>query len=1082
MKNDFKEIPVAKRRIDLLFSVGLGVLAAVVYGLTLSKGVYPGESARLMAIYGGFSPLELPSHPLWGAVVTWLSGLSVLTLPVRLNLFSAVCTVVSVVLMYRLVSFLVHDIIDEEYSVEYAPRVAVWAGAVSALAFMFAVPVWQAATRLQYQSFDMMLILIAASLLTAYAVHKWRIFLVVFALLYGVGIVESVVFIPMAPVFLTFLVYVMLRRGELSLNRVAWMGVLAAIGMGYYYVSARQFFASADSAALGFGSVGDVLIRVWKDQLLQLRSGLPQVNWLILLLMSVVPWLASGFASFRALNNERSWSQYILHLTLSVLVVLGLTNVGISPWGILRPFGRLPVWSYAMLAMTAGYLVAYWYLLLKVTRPKRGNETSVMTKNVGDWLGLILTYPLAAIVVLAAIINTFECRSSRGMFADRCANEILDRLDGRTWFVTDGTLDPHLQIMAKLRGKELNLLCLQNDMSPFYLKTLAKLVEKKALFEPSAMQRMKGTLDLGVLPFIQDWFAMDPEIEKKVAVFGVPDFWYTAGITPMPEYLFFGGCRDIAVYKEQPLLKEYQAFWSAMDEVLSGDRRREDDPTVRLRLHLRRHMGFVANNLGVVLEDLEKDADAFAVYTYVNKVVDPENISVLFNRFEMARRGAAVASASKESIERELKAFVGKLKHKYPLWSLSRYYGYVRSPEIFARLGWGWALSGQTGAALAGVTRAINLLPSDQRIGAMQAMASIYALSDDRGKTAAIYNDIIKNDPGNRSAMLGLARLAVQEGAMETAKQWLEKAAKSDDTRGMLGVEWAVIHLMNNDPDRARLALQEATDLQPKNLQAWAMLAMVQLQQGDADEIEKVILPKMETIAATVDNYFIQITRAQVAMRKKGTAAQRAAREAFIRASMLRPDIPGVKDMILQLDIAMNDQAAAELHARQVLRVNRKHALANYVMGSLRLQEGSYGEAEDFLRRSVETQPAAAALNDLAEVLRRIRRFDEAEQHIRAALKLNPELYVAWETLAVILLEADRNLDEAERAVRKSLELHAEDLRVQITLARVLLKKGEVVHARDVIRKIKAQQSSLSRFDQAELAKLSDAAASARGQ
>lgn len=81
MKNDFKEIPVAKRRIDLLFSVGLGVLAAVVYGLTLSKGVYPGESARLMAIYGGFSPLELPSHPLWGAVVTWLSGLSVLTLP-----------------------------------------------------------------------------------------------------------------------------------------------------------------------------------------------------------------------------------------------------------------------------------------------------------------------------------------------------------------------------------------------------------------------------------------------------------------------------------------------------------------------------------------------------------------------------------------------------------------------------------------------------------------------------------------------------------------------------------------------------------------------------------------------------------------------------------------------------------------------------------------------------------------------------------------------------------------------------------------------------------------------------------------
>jgi hypothetical protein len=107
------------------------------------------------------------------------------------------------------------------------------------------------------------------------------------------------------------------------------------------------------------------------------------------------------------------------------------------------------------------------------------------------------------------------------------------------------------------------------------------------------------------------------------------------------------------------------------------------------------------------------------VYSYVHDTIDPENISVLFNRFEMARRGAASASASKEVIERELKDFVANLKQQYPLWSLSRYYGYVRSPELFARLGWGWALSGQTGAALAGVSRAINLLPTDQRNSAM---------------------------------------------------------------------------------------------------------------------------------------------------------------------------------------------------------------------------------------------------------------------------------------------------------------------------------------------------------------------------
>jgi tetratricopeptide (TPR) repeat protein len=760
-------------------------------------------------------------------------------------------------------------------------------------------------------------------------------------------------------------------------------------------------------------------------------------------------------------------------------VVLGLGNAVISPWEILKPLGRLPVWAYTLLAMTAGYLVAYWYLLLKVERPRRGQSTSVLTKQTGDWLGLIVTYPLVGIVILASLINTMECRGSRGAFADRCAREILDRLGSRTWFVTDGTLDPHLLVAARERGQELNLLCLQNDMSPFYLKWMARQIERKNLFAPEDVQRMKNTLALGILPFIQDWFAMDKEIEKKVAVFGVPDFWYTAGLTPVPEYFFFAGARDIQTYQNVPLFKDYMAFWKEMDPVLAASKKASTDPTVRHRLHLRRHMGFVANNLGVLLEDLGKEDDAFAVYTYVHDVIDPENISALFNRFEMARRGAAVASASKESIERELKDFIADLKHQYPLWSLSRYYGYVRSPELFARLGWGWALSGQTGAALAGVKRAFELLPTEQRGSVMQTMAAIYSLSEDKSKTAAIYQDMIKNDPGNRAAMLGLARIAVQEGALDKAKSWLEQAAKSDDTRGTLGVEWAVIHLMNNDLGNARLALQEATDLQPKNLQAWAMLAMVQLQQDQVDDVESVVLPRMEKIAGTPDDYFIQITRAQTAL-KKGTKYQRVARDAFLRASMLRPDIVGVKDMILQLDIAMNDQKNAELHARQVLRTNRKHALANYVMGSLRLQEGAYGEAEDFLRRSVESQPSAAALNDLAEVLRRIRKFDEAEKHARAALASNPELYVAWETLAVILLESGKNLDEAEQAVRKSLELFQDDLRVQITLARILLQKGETERARETLRKVKSRQGELSPFDQAELNKLSEAASSGR--
>jgi tetratricopeptide (TPR) repeat protein len=1075
---DMKIRSLGNKGINIFLMLSLGVLALLVYSITLAKGVFPGESAWLVATYTGLEPLEIPAHPIWGALVKAVGSLNVFSLPFRLNFISVICTVLSVMLIFRIVHFVINDIITEEYSLDYAPHVARFAGVLTAVAFLFSAPVWQTATRLQYQSFDLLLLLVAVQLVVWYRSYQSKLLILLFILLAGVGAVESVIFIPAMPFLVVFALYAMLRQKNSYVN-IVWVGVgILVVIVGTWYYVARQFVATADIESLEITGVLDVMVRMARMQARQLLSGLPRVGWMILLLTGFVPWFSAMMASFRALNNERTMSQYLLHITLTMMVILGLANAVFSPWQILKPYGHLPVCAYAMLSMTAGYLFAYWYLLMKVRRQKAGKESAVQVKKIGEWLGILITYPFALIVVAASLLNAFECANpKRGTFADSCAKEILDRMGTRTWFVTDGTLDTHLQIMAKQRGQEFHLVCLQKDMSRYYLKSLWELVESKKLFSGPDLQRMKSTLELGVLPFIQDWFALDREIEKKVAVFSIPDFWYTSGMTPIPQYFFFTGCRDISTIDDKNLLKDYMAFWKSMEPELGIGKRfsNEDvrDPVVGLRKHLIRHMGFVANNMGVLLEDFKKDKEAFTVYNYVSKTIDPENISALFNRFEMASRGSDVTLATKGQIEREMRDFINGLKTQYPLWSLSRYYGYVRNPQLFVRQGWNWALSGQTGAALAGIDRAIRLLPDSEKNTALSALAAIYALANDKQKTASVYQNMIENDSGNRAAMLGLARLAVQEGALDKAKSWLEKATKSDDKRGTLGVEWATIYLMNNDLANARLSLQEATDLQPKNLQAWAMLALLQIQQNQMEEVEKVILSRMENIAGTTDNYFIQITRAQVAM-KKGKTFQRVAREAFIRASLLRPDITGVKDMILQMDIEMNDQSAAELHARQVLRTNRKHALANYVMGSLRLQEGEYGEAEDFLRRSVEANPSSAALNDLAEVLRRIKKLDDAERFARASIKNNPDLYVAWETLGCILLDASRNLDEAESAVNKALALYKDDVRIKITLARIQYRRGNLEKARETLSQVKARKNELTKFDSEVMNRLSE--------
>jgi tetratricopeptide (TPR) repeat protein len=1087
---DLQEKATGPKSSNVVMMLGLGLIALIIYVATLSVGVFPGESAWLMAIYTGLEPLEVPMHPLWGAIVKWTGSLSFATLPVRLNFLSALFTSLSVMLVFSLVSSFIRNVIEEEYSQDYAPFVSKVAGFVAAVAFLFSVPVWQAATRLQYQSFDLFLLLATVQMIACYQGKFKTVFLLLFILFAGLGALESVLFIPAMPFLIAFAMYAFRRQNQ-SLGNIVWVavGILGVLVAGWYLVASR-FFRTADIESLEVASVLQVMVDMARVHVRQLLSGIPRAGWMVLLLTGFVPWLSALMASFRALNNERTMSQYILHVVLSLMVIAGLSNAVLSPWQILKPYGQLPVCEYALLSMTAGYLFAYWYLLLKVQRQKAEKAATVRVKKVGEWMGILIAYPFIVIVVVTSVLNSIECSNPRrGVYADRCAKEILDRLGSRTWFVTDGTLDTHLQIMANQRGQELNLICLQKDMSRYYLKSLWKLVEEKKLFSGADVQQMKSTLELGVLPFIQDWFSIDREIEKKVAVFSIPDFWYTSGLTPIPEYLFFSGCRDISKLDDKNLVSDYMAFWASMaaDLEIGKKERNKDsqDPAVLMRKNLRRHMGFVANNLGVLLEERKNEKDAFAVYNYVNKTIDPQNIAALFNRFEMVSRGSAVAVASKGQVEREMREFLGGLKTQYPLWSLSRYYGYVRNPQLFVQQGFHWALSGHTGAALAVAVRGIDLLPSSERNAALGALAAIYAMSDDKQKTATVYQDMIMNDPNDRSAMLGLARLAVQEGAIEKAKSWLEKATKSDEKRGALGVEWAIIHLMNNDLPRARLALQEATDLQPKNLQAWAMLALLQIQQNELDEVERVILPKMEKLAGTIDNYFIQISRAQIAMAKdkqllasktkeNDRTFRRVAREAFIRASLLRPDIPGVKDMILQLDIEMNDQSAAELHARQVLRTNRKHALANYVMGSLRLQEGEYGEAEDFLRRSVEANPSSAALNDLAEVLRRIKKLADAERFARDAIKKNPDLYVAWETLGAILLEAGKNLDEAESAVNKALSLYKDDPRIKITLARIQHRRGNIEKARETLSQVKAEQSKLADFDLDVMKRLSE--------
>ena len=1089
------------RRASLLSALSVAGIAAVVYALTLANYVFPGDSARLLVQWAGIDALAFPEFPLWGLFVKLFAGAGDLSsVALRTNALSLVCGVVSAYLICRLMAFAVWQGTTQEDSVKFAKGASIAAGVVASLTFVFSTAVWQSSTHLEHRIFDVMWALLAMRVvLLAAGRPKLSLPVAVAAGAFvAMGLVESPIFVPCSiAIFFAFML-VLVKNGS-SLYGAASLYLLSvAAGMIVFvrYVSGG-FLGTEAAEAANCSSSLDVFLRIAKDSVREMRTWVSRPGWLAIVALSVLPAVSCVFASGRGLNNDRRWSQYAFHIAMTLCAALALATA-LSPESILRPWGISPVATSTLVALVSGYLAAYWYLLARCPLPLREyrNEGVDPAIKIGRGIAPVFGCAFVSIVALSSMVNAFNCGRGRGEFADICAKEVLSALGDRTWFITDGTLDDHLRVAAATEKRELNLVCLQRDMSESYLDELSELVKKRGLAAGNANLQM--SLRLGVLPFIQDWFAGDTNVMKKAAIFGVPDFWYMAERMPVPENMVFGGAPAVKSVDGKALAANFRAFWGRIAPTLWTERNREgsrniascDDPVASLRLQLRRHVGFVGNNLGVFLQDSGLNDEAFAMYELVLGTIDPDNVCALFNEFEMARSGVKCAVAKKVEIERKLKAIVDDPKRRYALWSLSRYYGYIRNPEIFARMGYAWARSGQTGNAIAQVQRAIDFVSADRQTGLLNMMAAIYASGNQVKKSRAVYEQVLSADANNREALMGMARLALQSGSADEAKTFLEKAAKASGKEAA-GIETALLLMMNNDLDRARLEMQKITDMHPKSLQAWSLLAGVLLQQLDQakdadartkvlDELENAILPKMEAVTNDPRDYFVQMTRALVYMRK-GSAFRRQARDALVIASMSRPDVSVAGDMILGLDIELDDGESAERHARTILRRDRHDKLANYVMGSLRLKEGDYSTAETFLRLSVEAEkPIAAAQNDLAEVLRRLQRYAEAEKFARDAVKNQPKLYVAWETLGASLLDQNKNLDEAEKCVEKAIRLSKteskiEDIRMQLTLARVQIARGALGKARSTVRSIRRRQTELSSYDRDQLETLDKA-------
>lgn len=1038
------------RKIDLAIAAVLAALAALLFYPSLASYAYPGESAHLLAVWSGLDVSVFNAYPLAHYVASRLS------LGNGLGPFAGIVAALLLYLEMRV--WIGSRASAGEKSSESSVLVSRFGAAAAVAIFLLTPAVRSSATHLEPRLFDAAWFLVSlAPLVLSPRCGKAVFFAlaVVSGAMAGLGFADTPVFLLLLPVYAVFVYRAAKKSGHPA--HVSFASFVFSFLIVFIVFAANE---SGD-----FGELTGFLLdsaKFWFE---------PKA-WLLVAAFSAMPAAVALFSAKQSFEGASSTVKWVFHLAMTFASILAVATP-LSPGRLMQTYGVPPVMASLFAAFTVGYMAAYWLLAVKTAR---GAKTIAPA-------GLY-----AVILVFTLLLNLFSFDGDDGAFADRAAEKIIDDLGGRDLFVTDGTLDDHLRIKARDKGVKLELICLSRDADKAYMSNLVEMVERENLGGDKNAE-LKLSLSLGVLSFVQDYLACDDSAASRIAVFGAPDLWYGAGFAAVPEFMFFGSDPN-----REP---DWNAWKNEFAELFSVEAPKwgsyrlwtNENPVERMRLGLRRHLGLVANDRGVWLQDAKRDDEAFAMYELVLNEIDADNVCALFNEFEMSRSGYPAAAKKRHELEAKLKAIVDDKDRRYRLWSLGNYYGYIRDPEIFIRLGFNWARSGRPGDALSQIRRAIDFIPTDSRTSIMNLMAMLYANENDRKKSRATYEAVLAQDTDNHEALIGLMRLSLMDGDSEKAREYLEKATKAagDDPRFKL--EIAMLHLMKGEIASAKAAIRRVTDADSANMQAWSLLAAITIQEIDAQKdkaqkdkllksLEEEVLSTMEKQARSSTDYYLQTTRAFVLL-QKGEDRRREARDALISAAKERPDIAMTSDMILGLDISLNDTVDAERHAREVLRRNRQAPLANYVMGSLSLQRGDYASAETYLRRAADAEkPVPLALNDLAEVLRRNKDLAGAERYARKAVAVAPDLYVAWETLASVLLDSEKGLDEAEECAKKAIELSKDkdgrdaDIRMLITLARVQIARGDALAGKITLKKVSPRIDELSEYEKQEFERL----------
>ncbi len=1032
-------------------SLLISALAGLLYVSTISSSPFPGPSAQWIAWFSGADVRAVFERPLLYAAGHFFASLPLPgTLALRFNTLAAILGACVIGLLFRIAWTMTTGMAREQESISLVPRLARLSAWAASLCAIVTVPVWCASTRFTPAIVDAAFFLFCVNLLINYLSDGRLRWAILCAVLYAFGMAESYIFLYCFPGMLLLWVCAEMAvnaEGRFWHERTWSILVLAACSYFSGFIVAAKQAATFYQTSIDRDLLIDTIAGILRSQASEFSLLLPAKAWIFVLFTGIFFAFAAVCVSSYLLNNWRGRAALVLASVLSILGFYSLSHFGGTAWSVWAEFSRIPVFTSLMVSLGMGLLIAAWRAIVVMEIPvelewmaeenKAAEALDIgVVLDEGHYqkplnqvdaskieprmirLGRALARFVLGMMVVGGIVVAFLNGSEFFRNKESCvawvADDIIHRMGERSWIVGNDVLDVNLLLSAKEHNKQIILLSATRFRDKNYRKDLRSKLETHVT--ENVRLRTDALLNENFILYLEELFLNTPDITQKAIVLSAPDFWYGFKLEAVPEGFFYGGMASDTLGISRPGMTN-EAVWSAFaQKVLAVKKGHEGLLGKIYHDALKRQVSMLVNNEGVRLDNAGDTASAFRLYT-LSRRYNPDNVSALLNLYNLTVERNRV-SKNKELIRSDLQRVLRDKTMRYPVWALSRYYGYVKDSNLFLQRGLAWVASSSPSTLYATLRNAQLREAEGAVAGQRVSLASILGALGDIIGSSKIFVETLVDDPNNRDAVIRYVNLLISQMDFGQAGNVLDAAERSGLTRSELRREWGTYYLAKGELNSARLLIDDPA-IYARDPSLMLLLGIIMVEQGELVQVENVILPKLIKLTKGGDRFYGELLNGRLS-HAKGEGFFEKARICISNAYLYRPNAHGLLEVILELDIALKDANSAEVHAIQLLRTRPNHGQANYVVGTLRLEKGLYADAEGYLESCAKgNHPMFEALNNYAEVLIRLGKLEQAESSVNRLLEIRPEGYEGWLLQADLCARSGKS-GEASQALQKA--------------------------------------------------------------